>query len=224
MKIEVMQFEQMEYVVRYPNGYMEGTKGPLIIFLHGAGSRGKNMQKLLNNPFFRITNQLTDFPFVTVAPQCSENTWFDMFSELQGLVRKVANEIYVDTKQIYLIGASMGGYAVWQLAMSMPEYFAAICPICGGGMYWNAGRLVNVPVWAFHGKLDETVLVEESEKMVKAINRRGGNARLTVYQNCGHDAWSDAYRSSEVYEWLLSHRNNKDITETDEYNRSDLYG
>ena len=47
-------------------------------------------------------------------------------------------------------------------------------------MYWNAGTLANIPVWAFHGKLDTCVYPEESEKMVKAVNANGGSARLTI--------------------------------------------
>ena len=118
----------------------------------------------------------------------------------------------------------MGGYATWQMAMSLPEYFAAIVPICGGGMYWNAGRLVHVPIWAFHGKLDPTVLVEESEKMVDAVNKRGGNAKLTVYPENGHDAWSDTYGNPEVFAWLLRHRNQNAPTPEKEYTDPKLYG
>ena len=73
-------------------------------------------------------------------------------------------------------------------------------------MYWNAGRLKNVPVWAFHGKLDPTVLVEESEKMVNAVNKRGGCAKLTIYPENKHDAWNDTYSNPAVYEWLLLHQ------------------
>ena len=118
----------------------------------------------------------------------------------------------------------MGGYAAWQLAMSMPEYFAAIVPICGGGMYWNADRLVNVPIWAFHGEKDSAVLVEESVKMVNAFNQAGGNARLTVYPNTGHDAWSDTYCNPEVFEWLLAHKNKNMTCINEKYTDSNLYG
>ena len=59
-----------------------------------------------------------------------------------------------------------GGYTVWQMAMSHPKWFAAIIPICGGGMYWNASRLKNMKVWAFHGSNDPVVYCEESKKMV----------------------------------------------------------
>ena len=108
-----------------------------------------------------------------------------------------------------MMGASMGGYAVWQLAMSMPEHFAAIVPICGGGMYWNAGRLANLPIWAFHGGKDKYVLPEESQKMVDAVNENGGRAKLTVYPENAHDAWSDTYKNKQVFLWLLENTNNR---------------
>ncbi|MBQ8610841.1 MAG: prolyl oligopeptidase family serine peptidase [Oscillospiraceae bacterium] len=143
---------------------------------------------------------------MTVAPQCSADTWFDLWEHLEALAEEIVRLPYADTERIYLMGSSMGGYGTWQLAMSMPTLFAAIVPICGGGMYWNAGRLVNVPVWAFHGGKDPTVYVEESKKMVDAVNRAGGNAKLTVYPENGHDAWSDTYSNEEVFRWLLQQK------------------
>ena len=104
----------------------------------------------------------------------------------------------------------MGGYATWQMAMSYPELFAAIIPICGGGMYWNAERLVNMGVWAFHGEKDQVVFKEESEKMVEAIKGSGGNAKLTVYPECLHDAWTKTFQNDGVWKWLLS--NNRSIS------------
>lgn len=224
MNKEVYQWKGMQYIVRYPNDYVKGERYPVIVFLHGSGSRGSNIEKVQGNPYFRITDPFTDFPFITVAPQCSENTWFDMFERLEELVKKVVQEPYADPQRIYLMGASMGGYAVWQLAMSMPEYFAAIVPICGGGMYWNAGRLKTVPVWAFHGEKDNTVFVEESVKMVDGVNRRGGNARLTIYPENAHDAWSDTYGDSNVFDWLLSCKRHDGNDSADPYNDSSVYG
>ena len=154
----------------------------------------------------------------------SKNTWFDLWEHLEKLVVEIAGLPFADQNRIYLMGASMGGYATWQLAMSMPRYFAAIVPICGGGMYWNAARLVNVPVWAFHGAKDAVVLLEESVKMVEAVKRSGGKAKLTVYPENGHDAWSDTYSDPNVFLWLLQHRCENGNACIDNYNRSDLYG
>ena len=162
----------LKCIIKYPTNFSQDEKNPLIIFLHGAGSRGDTTEKLVTNPFFLLTEKFESFPFVVLAPLCSENTWFDSFEKLKNLVIEAEKLPFVDASRIYLVGASMGGYATWQLAMSMPEHFAAILPICGGGMYWNAGRLAKLPVWAFHGAKDTVVFPEESQKwLMQLINR-----------------------------------------------------
>jgi len=161
---------------------------------------------------------------VVIAPLCSENTWFDLWERLMGLAKHTASLPFVDNSRLYLVGASMGGYGTWQLAMSLPECFAAIVPICGGGMYWNAGRLVNVPVWAFHGGRDPVISPEESRKMVDAVNAAGGKARLTVYPENDHNAWNDTYRNPEVFRWLLSHRNTNTVPIIDPYHNVEQHG
>ena len=87
-------------------------------------------------------------------------------------------------------------------------------------MYWNARRLVNVPVWAFHGAKDPTVLVEESIKMVEAVNKRGGNAKLTIYPENAHDAWTDTFSNPEVYAWLLTNKNENAKALINEYSQN----
>ena len=222
--MEEMSFGNVRCLIEYPDGFTEEKRYPLLILLNGAGSRGNDIDVLRTGSFFSLTAAHKDFPFVVIMPLCTENTWFDMWERLMGFVKHVTGLPFVERDRVYLMGASMGGYATWQMAMSMPEYFSAIVPICGGGMYWNAGRLVGIPVWAFHGKLDPTVLVEESEKMVNAVNKRGGNAKLTVYPENGHDAWTDTYRNPEVFAWLLRHRKQNAPKPDNEYTDPKLYG
>ena len=221
MNMEIKQFETLKYIVRYPAGYTKGEKYPVVIFLHGAGSRGEDIERLKNSVFMQKTGE---YPFVTVTTQCHGETWFDLFEQLKRLVMSVVCSGFADAERIYLMGTSMGGYGTWQLAMSMPEIFAAIVPICGGGMYWNAGRLKNVPVWAFHGGKDGVVYLEESQKMVDVVNRFGGNAKLTVYPENDHNAWTDTYTNPEVFEWLLCNTNKNEDAPLNRYNDSKLYG
>ena len=223
-KKEISTFEGMQFVISYPNEYRFEEKYPVILFLHGAGSRGKKIESLLENPYFQITDRHNKFPFVTVAPQCHADTWFDLFEVLERFVKAIATMPFADSDRIYLMGASMGGYATWQLAMSMPEYFAAIIPICGGGMYWNASRLMNVPIWAFHGEKDKMVLPEESVKMINAVNRSGGHAKLTIYPDNAHDAWSDTFSNSELYKWFLQFENKNELIITDKYDNTGDFG
>ena len=222
--MEEISFQNIRCVLRKPIDFNSEKKYPILLFLHGAGTRGNDIDKLCANPFFRLTDRHQNFPFVTIAPLCEENTWFDVWERLKALVNDITNLPFADQERIYVMGASMGGYATWQLAMSMADRFAAIVPICGGGMYWNAGRLVNVPIWAFHGAKDTAVLLEESVKMVEAVKRHGGEAELTVYPENGHDAWSDTYSNPEVFSWLLQQQNKNNRKYEDVYSRADIYG
>ncbi|MBQ8605892.1 MAG: prolyl oligopeptidase family serine peptidase [Clostridia bacterium] len=225
MNCKDCKIDNIPYFIRFPEGFDENKRYPVIILLHGAGSRGEDLSLLKQNAFFEIINQKPKFDFVTFAPQCPENkTWYDFMPTLVKLVDVIENTPFADIERLYLMGPSMGGYGTWQLAMSIPEHFAAIVPICGGGMYWNAGRLDNVPVWAFHGALDKTVLPEESEKMVNKLISRGADARLTVYPKNSHNAWSDTYSNDEVFEWLLSHKNQNNKALTNDYNDKTIYG
>ncbi len=206
MRVEYLKIGELDYLIRYPENYKDGEEYPAIIFLHGAGTRGEKIEIVLQNPFFSVTAKYEDFPFICVAPVCSGYSWFDHIPALKELARTVSARGDVDSTRLYLMGNSMGGYGSWYLAQSAPDLFAAIVPICGGGMYWDGGRLLNTPVWAFHGAKDTTVLPEESEKMVASLKRAGGEVELTVYPDAAHNSWDATYQNYEVFKWLLSHK------------------
>lgn len=214
----------LRYILRYPENYSADKQYPTIIYLHGAGTRGNNIEILKSALFFSSASELNNFPFIVAAPLCHADTWFDLYESLCDFVDLINNRPDVDKSKFYALGASMGGYATWQLAMSKPELFTAIIPICGGGMYWNAKRLVNIPIWAFHGDSDTTVFTEESVKMVNAVNSYGGNAKLTIYENCDHDSWSATFSNKEVFEWLLAQEKIDAKVESNGFNDSKIYG
>ena len=91
-------------------------------------------------------------------------------------------------------------------------------------MYWNVERLIHMPVWAFHGKKDSTVFVEESVKMVERLNRKGGSAKLTVYEDNGHNVWDDTFTNPEVFEWLLAQKKGSAEQTENKFGDSKLYG
>ena len=212
--MEILRHNELDYIIRYPGDFSADKKYPLVIFLHGAGTRGRNIDILCNNSFFNESSRfLADA--ITAAPQCYAETWFDIFEQLQNFIEAMIAPEYVDKGRVYLIGNSMGGYGTWQMAMSRPELLAAIVPICGGGMYWDAYRLKDMAVWAFHGNADRVVAWEESKKMVDAVLHHGGNAKLTIFEGMGHDYWTATYRTEEMWTWLLGQTNSRFTAETD---------
>ena len=125
--MEILKYKEFDYVVRYPNEFSDDKKYPLVIYLHGAGGRGRDIGKLADHVFFKETEwALGDA--VSIAPQCYADTWFNIFEQLQDFLEMVTGLDFVDPARVYLMGASMGGYGAWQMAMSRPELFAAVVP------------------------------------------------------------------------------------------------
>jgi len=200
-----------QYWLYLPDEYGKTKKKwPLILFLHGAGERGSNLNKVAKHGPPKLAKQGKKFPFIIVSPQCPANYWWPTEVEmLNALLDEIIEKYNVDTDRVYLTGLSMGGFGSWSLGCRNPERFAAIAPICGGGQPYVAGKLKDVPVWAFHGAKDPVVPMQMSEIMVRAINRAGGNAKLTSYPNAGHDSWTATYNNPELYDWFLTHKKKK---------------
>ncbi len=197
----------LRYLLHRPPEQAKGKRWPLIVFLHGAGERGSDTELLKLHGIPRVVEENPDFPFITIAPQCPEGSWWPMhIKELNALITQALLLYDVDPDRVYLTGISMGGYGVWNLATAYPDRFAAVAPICGGGDPDSVCAMRRVPVWAFHGERDNVVLIRESRKMVDALRECGGSVRFTIYPNAGHDSWTKTYQNPRLYEWFMSHR------------------
>ena len=179
------------YLLFLPKDYRASGKKtwPLIFFLHGAGERGTHIWKVSVHGPPRLVKQQPDFPFIVLSPQCPAGQRWDN-ETLIALLDDVMKKHRVDKRRVYLTGLSMGGYGTWSLGLAYPERFAAIAPICGGGDRIatlltdpkKAAALKSLGVWAFHGKKDPVVNLEESERMIAALRRFGcKEVELTVY-------------------------------------------
>jgi predicted peptidase len=198
---------KISYLVFQPKSYSaKGAPVPLIIFLHGSGERGNDLNKVKAWGPPSIADKDPEFPFMVVSPQAPDGEWWHA-SVLKGMIDEVLAKYNVDRSRIYLTGLSMGGYGAWDLAINYPHYFAAIAPICGGGNTIRIGQLKNVPTWAFHGKKDQSVPEHESASMVAALKAAGGDVKYTVLPEAGHvDAWVYAYGEAGLFDWFLEHR------------------
>jgi pimeloyl-ACP methyl ester carboxylesterase/sugar lactone lactonase YvrE len=193
-----------QYLLYLPAGYGSDAtaRWPLLVFLHGAGERGTNVEAVAVNGPPLLIERGRDFPCVVVSPQCSGASWNS--AALEAFIRDLVSQYRIDPDRVYLTGLSMGGYATWDLAARTPGLYAAAVPICGGGTPSLAYQLRNLPLWAFHGALDATVPVARTLEMIDAIRQAGGNPRLTIYPDLGHDAWTITYANDALYAWLFA--------------------
>ena len=203
-------YQPLKYLLHVPEGYDKDSqkKWPLMLFLHGAGERGDNLDVVKTHGPPKIVQTRKDFPFIVISPQCRTNEWW-MPYELMILVDEVSARYRVDADRVYLTGLSMGGYGTWSTAMTYPNRFAAIAPICGGGDPSEVATIKHIPAWVFHGGKDPVVPVIRGEEMVEALKKIGAPVKCTVYPEAQHDSWTETYNNQELYDWMLKQKRQK---------------
>ena len=189
--------------VKYSPNESEGAL-PMIIQLHGAGERGEGKEdlSLVDVHGFSKTLKDKEFPCIFVMPQCpSDSFWAARVESIIKFIEQLTNKYKVDKSRIYLTGLSMGGYGTWFTAMARPDLFAAIAPVCGGGMAWNA-EVLKMPIWVFHGSDDRVVSPTQSDEMVAKLSEYGADVKYSRIDGVGHGVWENAYNEQLVH-WLL---------------------
>lgn len=199
---------------------------PLVVFLHGAGERGSDNSKQLTWLPLAMAGEpmRSEFPCHLLAVQCpTDEKWVDVpwgdkspsalpeapsraMRAVIAAIEQVERDKPIDASRVYLTGLSMGGYGAWDLAMRMPEKFAALAPVCGGGDPTKAVLLRDVPVWIWHGDKDAAVPVERSRQMAEALKSVGSSARYSELPGVGHDSWRQAYAPDGAVAWMFAQR------------------
>jgi predicted peptidase len=201
---------ELDYLLSLPAGYDQDRDRtwPLILFLHGAGERGDDVQRVAKHGPPKLIAAGQDIPAIVVSPQCTTNQWWtDHLEALTALLDHTARRYRVDPDRVYVTGLSMGGFGTWSLLAHDAGRFAAAIPICGGGSRIGLARVGKLPIWAFHGEADPVVPLDETTRLIDALKTRGNdNVKLTTYPGVGHDSWTQTYDNPEVWEWLFAQR------------------
>jgi len=220
--MEAQVYEGLPYRIYVPENLDPAVKYPLVLCLHGSGNKGDdNLAQLGRSSAVHTLlapENLEKYPCVVLAPQCpAGQRWvrghgqYDLpgnAERLMGLLEQVRATYPVDPARIYITGLSMGGFGTWGMLRAYPDTFAAAVPICAG---WdlpddlgNAPRMKEIPIWVFHGTLDDDVPVARSREMVRALEDAGGNVKYTEYPDEGHACWERAYNESDLLPWLFA--------------------
>ncbi len=203
---EIKKTVKGDFLIALPKDYeKEATKKfPLLIFLHGAGERGSDLEMVKKHGPPKLITAGKELPFIVVSPQCPTNERWSV-DVLNGMYKHVTKKYRVDKERVYLTGLSMGGFGTWEWAIDSPGKFAAIAPICGGGDPKKVAALKEMPVWVFHGGKDPVVPIKLSQDMVDALKAIGSEVKFTIYPEAGHDSWTETYDNPELFKWFLQY-------------------
>ncbi len=222
-KQEVLTFQSKEkpsfslqYILAKPGDLRSDEKLPLVVFMHGAGERGTDIQDIKRLGIPKYLDKGLPIRAIVLAPQLFSRDiiWNTVIHEVMELIRLIRDgEPNVDRDHVCLNGVSMGGYATWELAMSYTAEFTAIAPVCGGGTPWRAWRLAQMPIRTYHGDADDTVPLSETLNMVAEVRKAGGNPECLLLHGVGHDIWHWVYEHTDILEWLVSHKKERSAQE-----------
>ena len=204
-KFKAQDGDALSYLLIHPDPatVATDTKLPLVVFLHGSGERGDDLEMLKKHGPPKQALEGEGLPFVVLAPQCPAKKWWNQ-KTINELTKKIAGEENIDPKRIHITGLSMGGFGTWSAIATAPELYASAVPICGGGAPATAELIKNIPIWTFHGEEDEAVPVSKTREMEKALHEAGAKLlRTTYYPEVGHDSWTLAYADPALYAWMM---------------------
>ncbi|MEO6280761.1 alpha/beta hydrolase-fold protein [Roseateles sp.] len=200
------ELEGQRFWVWLPPEYAQRSQPwPLLVFLHGSGERGTDLDKVkVHGPPMWVARGVP-YPCILISPQLEDGRRWDP-ERLHKLLGTLKARLNVDAQRCTATGLSLGGYGVWSWATAYPRDLAAIAPVCGYGDPAKVSAMRDVPVRAYHGEQDAAVALAPHVACVEALRAAGGKASLTIYPGVGHDSWTPAYQDPDLLPWLLSQR------------------
>jgi predicted peptidase len=214
------QGRSMPYRLYVPENYDKQKKYPLVLYLHGGGGRGDDNRKQIEGGNGYLVDLLVSrstqakYPSIVVVPQSPGEGWvgFDSITPttylnlVLDLIKDLDSSYSIDTDRRYVLGQSMGGFGTFAILTMQPNMFAAAVPLCGGSDESKAAQIAHVPLWAFHGELDQAVSVARSRNMIAALTKAGGKPKYTEYKGEGHTIWTRVVMEPELLPWMFSQK------------------
>ncbi|AYO57483.1 phospholipase [Chryseobacterium sp. 6424] len=205
---EVKKVQQITYLLDYPQN--TNAKVPLIVFLHGSGERGTDLEMVKAHSPFTYKNLIKE-PVAILAPQCPPNVWWDT-EAVYHLIKEIQQKYKIDESRIILTGLSMGGWGTLKLAMEHPDLFSAVVPVCPPVdrlFKVRAAQYSNLPMKIFHGGNDDIVSPMNAIEIYQAIRKTNKQVELVIFPDDNHNSWDSTYSNPKLYEWMLAQNKNK---------------
>lgn len=229
-EIFIQGHDTLKYRVLYPENFNPEKKYPVLFFLHGRGESGNDNEKQLTHgaKLFLAPEFRQRFPAIVIFPQCAEDSyWSNVEIEavdgkrfftfqrggaptfamrlLLGLTEKIEKQTYTDKNRIYVGGLSMGGMGTFEILRRKPKLFAAAFAICGGDNPVNTKKYKHVPLWIFHGGLDDVVNPQLSYAIFRELRKQDHTPKYTIYPKANHNSWDPAFAEKDLLPWLFSY-------------------
>jgi len=216
---------EQPYALYAPKALDAARRYPLVISLHEEESNHvANLKHIFGVPVrygetglqtLTTLPTLRDVGFLVACPFARGTMGYQGIAEqdVYDVLADVKRRYPVDEDRIYLTGASMGGGGALWLALTRPDIWAAVAPVCPDpipGTNELASNALNLPMRFFHGEQDPAVPAEVSRQWQRRLLTLGSPVEYIEFPGVRHNAWDFAYRNGAIFEWFGNLRRNRD--------------
>ena len=215
---------EQEYAAYLPHPYDPSRKYPLLLALHEEDSNHiaelkhvfalpqrygeSSLSTLMTLPV------LPDLEYIVACPFARGNLGYQGVAEqdVYDVLADVQRRYSVDEDRVYLTGSSSGGGAALWLALTRPDVWAGVAPVCAApfpGSEELAGNALNLPVRLYHGEQDPLIPATVARQWQKRFLDLGVTVDYVEFPGVRHNAWDFAYRGRAIFERFAGIRRNR---------------
>lgn len=221
----VVDDSDQPYALYLPRTLDPEKKYPLVIGLHAEETNHSvNLVQLfgivapplsIGLAVGRGFPRLADVDFIVACPFARGTIGYQGVAEkdVYDVLADVESRYPVDEDRVYLTGISMGGGGALWLALTRPDVWAAVAPVCAiaiPGSEELAPNALNLPIRLFHGDQDPAVPVASSRAWQRRLLNAGAPAEYIEYPGVRHNAWDFAYRGRSIFTWFGQFRRQRE--------------
>jgi predicted esterase len=185
----------------------------VIIFLHGIGQAGSNLDDLLETPIPKLfkSPSVVEKDYVIYCPQLAAGSTSWSATNLKWLLELCEKaKLENDTDIVILTGLSLGGFTALNLMKEAytkygnNTFFTAVGLMCAKENTSLTLPFNGVPIKLWHGALDTTNPISNMRAFRTRVNNAGGNVTLVEYPTLDHNVWDTGYGSGAGLFWAFA--------------------
>lgn len=202
----------VRYLLYKPENYLKDTssrKYPVMIFFHGDGEKGANIDAVRNTAVMREIRNGRELDFLIAAPQQNWPIAWLQAGFLDEFLDSIKSIPRVDTNRIYISSFSGGGGGFYYVAKYHAKSIAAMIPVGTVNGFWAIGEdyctIKDIPLWGFHSQDDNTVTVNNLNAVVNGMNacvpKPIVTPKRTISATGGHT--TAPFGNFDMYKWVI---------------------
>lgn len=227
------------YAIYLPQSFDPARKYPLVVSLHSEDSNQRlNMRQLFgiatrygeaDPPDMRYFPAPRQVDFIVASPWARGTMGYQGIGEqdVYDMLAEVEHRFPIDEDRVYLTGISVGGGGALWLALSRPDLWAAVAPLCPlapSGTWERAANGSNLAIRLYQGEIDPIVAVTRARAWQRRFLDAGVPAEYIEYPGVRHNVWDFAYRNAAIFDWFSTLRRNRSPQHVRLVTRSYRYG